>query len=66
MKVYELITALMNLPSGADVICGAIMTVNELKSGGKVGVDDDGTMYAVNKPLVEVDYNDKVYLNFRG
>lgn len=33
MKVYELITALMDLPSGADVICGAIMDGQEGSDG---------------------------------
>lgn len=39
MKVYELMSALASLPSGADVMCSATLTVSELERGEQLGED---------------------------
>lgn len=67
MKVYELMSALADLPGGADVICSATLTVNELRDGIDFGEADNGdTLYNICKPLVDVedvDGNNRVCLN---
>lgn len=40
MKVYELMNALASLPSGADIMCSATLTVSELEAGGQMGKDE--------------------------
>lgn len=66
MKVYELMAALSELPSGAEVICTTALTVNEVESGIVIdNEDEDNILYEFSKPLDNLDTNDnRVYLGF--
>lgn len=66
MKVYELMNALASLPSGADIMCSATLTVSELEAGGQMGEDEYYEMlYSVSKELKFVDSEkDTVCLEF--
>lgn len=66
MKVYELITILAGMPSGANVLCGGSFTVNELKNCENSGSDDSGKdIYAFAKDVSDVENIDNaVYINF--
>lgn len=68
MKVYELMNALAELPSGAEVFCFSSTTVNELKSGIVLDYDNKGNnIYEIRKPLDSVEKgesNNCVYLDF--
>ena len=68
MKVYELMSTLVELPSGADVFCTACTCVNELEEGILMDDDSEDTnewLYEISKPLDNVDkINDRVYLGF--
>lgn len=58
MRVYELMNALSELPSGAEVRCWLSLTVDELESG--IVIDDEdknNVLYEVAKPLDSVDNN---------
>lgn len=66
MKVYELMNALADLPSGAKVVCSVTLTTGELTNGIRMGEDDTGsTMYSVSKELSYIDSdNSSVCLEF--
>ncbi len=66
MRVYELMTALSELPSGAEVFCTAALTVNEVESGTVMDYEDeDNILYEVSRPLDNLDTNgNRVYLGF--
>lgn len=66
MKVYELMNALAELPSGDEVLCFSALTVNELESGLVMDNDDkNNIIYEVRKPLDSVEKNNNhVYLGF--
>lgn len=65
MKVYELMNALANLPSGMDVFCFSALTVNELVLMDNDDENTDKWLYEVSKPLDNVDKDDnRVYLGF--
>lgn len=66
MKVYELMNTLASLPSGADIMCSAALTVSELESGNPLGEDEnDEMLYAVSKELKFIDSEkDTVCLEF--
>lgn len=56
MKVYELMNALSELPSGAEVSCWLSLTVNELERGLVMDDEDkNNILYEVIKPLDSVD-----------
>lgn len=57
MKVYELMNALAEMPSGADVVCAASLTVNDVESGIVIDGDRDDPLYEVLKPLDNVEKN---------
>ena len=58
MKVYELMNALSELPSGAEVHCWLALTVDELKSGLVIDDEDkNNILYEVAKPLDSVANN---------
>lgn len=68
MKVYELMSALAELPSGADVFCTAALMLNEVECGTLLDDTDDEIdmwLYEVSKPLDSLDNNgNRVYLGF--
>lgn len=66
MKIYELMNTLASLPSGADIMCSATLTVSELESGSQSGEDEyDEMIYSVFKELKFVDSeNNTVCLEF--
>lgn len=66
MKVYELMAALSELPSGAEVFCSSMLSVNDVESG-IVADDEDknNVLYEFYRPLDNVDTScGKVYLGF--
>lgn len=66
MKVYELMSVLAGLESGADVKCSGLLTVPELESGETCGEDEFGDeMHPVQKDICSIESEDDlVYLNF--
>ncbi|MDE6733803.1 MAG: hypothetical protein K2J77_13130 [Oscillospiraceae bacterium] len=56
MKVYELMAALSELPSGAEVFCSSMLSVDDVKSG-IVADDEDknNVLYEFYRPLDNVD-----------
>lgn len=66
MKVYELMSALAELPSGMEVFCSSALTVNDVESGIVLDdEDEDDILYEVSKPLDNIDNNgNRVYLGF--
>lgn len=65
MKVYELMSELLKLPSGADVKCSASITTPELERHDTCGKDDFGDdLYSIYLNLDFVSEHDNViYLN---
>ena len=68
MKVYELMSALENLPSGAEIYCSGTLSINDLKEGSLVysNVKESDALYNVIKHLETVTVKDerRLYLNF--
>ena len=66
MKVYELMAILEKLPSGAEVICSGIKTVEELEESDSIGNDEYGNKeYSISENIVDVDLEgNHVYLQF--
>lgn len=56
MKVYELMNALAELPSGTDIKIDVCLTCDELESGQKV---DEG-LYFVTLEIAEISGNGKI------
>lgn len=66
MKVYELMSALADLPSGAEILCSVTLTADELWEGVDFGKDDKGnTIYNITKApdCVESFSDNKAILN---
>lgn len=66
MKVYELMNILEHFPSGAEVMCSGVKTMDELISAEPIGEDDKGSIeYPITESIVDVDLEGKrVYLQF--
>ena len=66
MKVYELMTRLEKLPSGAGVICSGIKTVEDIEESNPIGNDEYGNKeYSISENIVDVDMEgNHVYLQF--
>lgn len=58
MKVYELITALMELPAGLTVRIGGIATDKELNSAKIDETEEDGFVYSHYAEALEIDADD--------
>lgn len=58
MKVYELITALMELPAGLTVRIGGITTDKELKSAKIDETEEDGVIYSHYTEALEIESDD--------
>lgn len=66
MKVYELIEKLMQLPAGLDVAAQTYKTVNEVKNGTEVDVNEnEEEVYSIGDAIKEMDSDSEaVYLYF--
>lgn len=68
MKVYELMAALAETPSGAEVYCSGSLSVNELRNCTTVSEDDkeNDRLHSIIERLNEVELLDtcSVYLDF--
>lgn len=66
MKVYELMARLEKLPSGAEVICSGIKTVEDLEKSDPIGNHEYGNKeYSISENIVDVDLeSNHVYLQF--
>lgn len=69
MKVYELMSKLEVLPSGAEVMCEGVKTINNLMSEGSTINDKyDNPLYKINEHIIDIYFNEtdnnKVYLQF--
>lgn len=66
MKVYELMARLEKLPSGAEIICSGIKTVEDIEESDPIGNDEYGNKeYSISENIVDVDLEgNHVYLQF--
>lgn len=66
MKVYELMSRLEKLPSGAEVICSGVKTLDSLTDSNPIGEDNYGNKeYLVSEDIVDVVLEENhVYLQF--
>lgn len=66
IKVYELMARLEKLPSGAEVVCTGLKTVNQVEESEPVGKDDYGIdQYQITENIIDVDIEgNHVYLQF--
>jgi len=66
VKVYELIEKLMQLPAGLDVAAQTYKTVNEVKNGTEVDVNEnEEEVYSIGDAIKEMDSDSEaVYLYF--
>ena len=66
MKVYELMNILADMPSGADVLCGGTLAVNELKTRENGSSDDnENDTYSFAKDVSDVKNADGfAYIHF--
>lgn len=56
MRVYELMNALSELPSGAEVICWSVLTTDELENSLMIDDEDkNNILYEVAKPLDSIE-----------
>ena len=60
MKVYELMAKLEELPSGAEVMCSGVETLDRITDADSIGSDEQGnTEYPVTRNIVDVDLEGK-------
>lgn len=66
MRVYELMSRLENLPSGAKVMCSGVYTIDKLTNSMPFDEDDYGNKeYLIAEEIIEFDIEgDYVYLQF--
>lgn len=66
MKVYELMERLEKFPSGAEVMCSGVKTLDNLTDSDPIGEDDYGDKeYLITEDIVDADINENhVYLQF--
>lgn len=66
IKVYELMTMLEKLPSGAEVMCSGVKTFDGITDNPVIGEDSYGNKeYSISEIIVDVDLEgDYVYLQF--
>lgn len=66
MKVYELMNKLEELPSGAEVMCSGVKTLDKITDATPIGKDGQGNNeYPITESIVDVDLQGKhVYLQF--
>ena len=66
MKVYELMGKLEKLPSGAEVMCSGVKTLDELTDTTPIGENNYGSKeYPISESIVDVDLEgNHVYLQF--
>lgn len=66
IKVYELMTQLEKLPSGAEVMCSGAKTVDELEESEALGKNDYSIeQYSITENIVDVNLEgNHVYLQF--
>lgn len=66
IKVYELMARLEKLPSGAEVMCSGLKTVDQVEESEPMGKDDYGIdQYQITENIIEVDIEgNHVYLQF--
>lgn len=66
MKVYELMSRLEKLPSGAEIMCSGIKTLDSLTDSNSIREDNYGNKeYLISEDIVDVDLEENyVYLQF--
>lgn len=66
IKVYELMSQLEKLPSGAEVMCSGAKTVDELEESESLGKNDYGIdQYSITESILDVEIeSNHVYLQF--
>lgn len=66
IKVYELMSKLEKLPSGAEVVCSGMKTVDEIEESEPMGQNDYRiNQYQITENIVDVDLEgNHVYLQF--
>ena len=66
IKVYELMARLEKFPSGAEVMCSGLKTVDQIEESEPMGKDDYGIdQYQITENIIDVDIEgNHVYLQF--
>lgn len=66
IKVYELMSNLEKLPSGAEVMCSGVKTLDDVTDNPAIGEDSYGNKeYPISEIIVDVDLEgNHVYLQF--
>lgn len=66
MKVYKLMARLEKLPSGAEVMCSGLKTVDQVKELEPIWKDDRGIdQYQITENIIDVDIEgNHVYIQF--
>lgn len=66
IKVYELMSKLEKLPSGAEVVCSGLKTIDQIEESEPMGKDDYGIdQYQITENIVDVNLEgNHVYLQF--
>lgn len=66
IKVYELMSKLEKLPSGAEVMCSGVKTLDSITDNDPLGEDGYGNKeYPITENIVDVDLKgNHVYLQF--
>lgn len=66
MKNYELMARLEKLPSGVEVICSGVKTLDDLTDEEPIGDDNYGNkQYPISESIVDVELEgNHVYLQF--
>ena len=60
MKVYELMARLEEMPSGAEVMCSGLETLDRITSENSIDEDEMGNkQYPVTRNIVDVDMEGK-------
>ena len=60
MKVYELMAMLEEMPSGAEVMCSGMETLDNVSNASPVGEDEMGNkQYPITRTIVDVDKEGK-------
>lgn len=60
MKVYELMAMLEEMPSGAEVMCSGMETLDNVSNVSPVGEDEMGNnQYPITRTVVDVDKEGK-------
>lgn len=66
IKVYELMSKLEKLPSGAEVMCSGVKTLDSITDSDSLGEDGYGNKeYLISENIVDIDLEgNHVYLQF--